>query len=62
MAYVPTEDLKRMCRILVSHAEIVAANYCFAWKHDDPGDVEDVTMQVLEHLGKEVELAKSDKS
>lgn len=69
MAYVPTDDLKRMCRMLMSTAEIYASNYCFANKHDEPGDVEDVTMQVLRYFEtaihearKECECVKSHKS
>ena len=69
MAYVPTDDLKRMCRMLTSMAEIYASNYCFANKHDEPGDVEDVTMQVLRYFEtvihearKECECVKSHKS
>lgn len=63
MAYVPDDDLKRMSKMLMNQAEIFASNYCFAWKHDDPGDVEDVTSKLLEYFGKAViECVKSDKS
>ena len=54
MPYVPEDDLKRMSKMLMNQAEIFASNYCFAWKHDDPGDVEDVTAKVLEYFGKAV--------
>lgn len=50
MAYVPTEDLKRMCRMIMNHAEIIADNYCFVNKHDKPGDLTDVTQKVLIYL------------
>ena len=61
MAYVPDDDLKRMSKMLMNQAEIFASNYCFAWKHDDPGDVEDVTAKLLEYFGKAViECVKSD--
>ena len=69
MAYVPTDDLKRMCRMLMSTAERYASNYCFANKHDEPGDVENVTMQVLNYfesaiheVRKESECVKGNKS
>ena len=63
MPYVPEDDLKRMSKMLMNQAEIFASNYCFAWKHDDPGDVEDVTAKVLEYFGKAVvECVQSSES
>lgn len=54
MAYVPTEDLKRMCRMIMNHAEIIADNYCFVNKHDEPEDLTDVTQQVLVYLAQSI--------
>ena len=63
MAYVPTDDLKRMSNMLLNNAEIIASNYCFAFNHDDPGDVEDVTAKLLEYFGKAVvECVQSSES
>ena len=47
MAYVPTDDLKRMSNMLLNNAEIIASNYCFAFNHDEPGDELDVTTKLL---------------
>ena len=54
MAYVPTDDLKRMSRMLMNHAEIIADNYCFVNKHDDQDDSIDVTQKVLLFLAQSV--------
>ena len=54
MAYVPTDDLKRMCRMLMNHAEIIADNYCFVNKHDEPEDLTDVTQKVLVYLAQSI--------
>lgn len=54
MAYVPTDDLKRMSNMLLNNAEIIASNYCFAFNHDEPGDVEDVTSQLLKFFGEKI--------
>lgn len=54
MAYVPTDDLKRMCRMIMNHAEIIADNYCFVNKHDEPEDLTDVTQQVLVYLAQSI--------
>ena len=54
MPYVPTEDLKRMCRMIMNHAEIIADNYCFVNKHDEPEDLTDVTQQVLVYLAQSI--------
>lgn len=54
MAYVPTEDLKRMCRMIMNHAEIIADNYCFVNKHDEPEDLTDVTQKVLVYLAQSI--------
>ena len=63
MAYVPTDDLKRMSNMLLNNAEIIASNYCFAFNHDEPGDVEDVTAKLLEYFGKAVvECVQSSES
>ena len=48
MAYVSTEELKRMSRMLMDHAEMIASNYCFVNKHDEPEDVEEVTQKELD--------------
>ena len=64
MAYVPTDDLKRMSNMLLNNAEIIASNYCFAFNHDEPEDVEEVTGKLLKFFGQkitEVELEKKDK-
>lgn len=47
MAYVSTEDLKRMCRMIMNHAKIIADNYCFVNKLDVPESTTDVTQKVL---------------
>lgn len=54
MPYVPDDDLKRMSKMLMDQAEIFASNYCFAWKHDDPGDVQDVTIQIIKFFGEKI--------
>lgn len=64
MAYVPTEDLKRMSRMLMNHAEMIANNYCFVNKHDEPEDEADVTSKLLRFFGQkiiEVEYEKKGK-
>ena len=64
MAYVTTEELKRMSRMLMDHAKMIASNYCFVNKHDEPKDVEEVTGKLLKFFGQkitEVELEKKDK-
>ena len=50
MAYIPTDDIKRMCRMLMNHAEIIANNYCFYNKLDEPEDETDVVQKVLLYL------------
>lgn len=50
MAYVPEEDLKRMCRMIMNEAEIIVDSYCFVNKHDEPGDFKDVIQKVLVFL------------
>jgi len=74
MPYVPENDLKRMSKMLMDQAEIFASNYCFAWRHDEPGNVMSVTVQLIKYFGdkireteveqmrKERECVKSDKS
>ena len=47
MAYVPTDDLKRMGNMLLNYADIIASNYCFAFNHDEPGEELDVTTKLL---------------
>ena len=54
MAYVPTDDLKRMSNMLLNNAEIIASNYCFAFNHDEPGDEEEVTSQLLKFFGEKI--------
>lgn len=54
MAYVPTDDLKRLARMSLLHTEIEVQNYCFANKLDEPEDYDDVCKQVLEYFGKEI--------
>ena len=61
MAYVSTEDLKRMCSMLMDHAEIIASNYCFVNKHDEPGDVEAVTCQMLKFFGQKIIEVETEK-
>lgn len=60
MAYLPTDDLKRLSRMTLLHCEIEVQNYCFANNLDDPEDFEDVCEQVLKYFGKEIANAKSD--
>lgn len=54
MAYVPKDDLKRMSNMLLNNAEIIASNYCFAYNHDNPGDEEDITSQLLKFFGEKI--------
>lgn len=54
MAYVPDEDLKRMSRMLMNHAEMIANNYCFVNKHDEPDDEADVTSKLLRFFGQKI--------
>jgi hypothetical protein len=54
MPYVPENDLKRMSKMLMDEAEIFASNYCFACQHDEPGDIEDVTSQLLKFFGEKI--------
>lgn len=54
MAYVPTDDLKRMGNMLLNNAEIIASNYCFAFNHDEPDDVQDVTIQLIKFFGEKI--------
>ena len=54
MAYVPTDDLKRMSNMLLNYAEIIASNYCFAFNHDEPGEEMDVTIQLLHFFGDKI--------
>lgn len=60
MAYLTTDDLKRLSRMTLLHCEIEVQNYCFANNLDDPEDFEDVCEQVLKYFGKEIASAKSD--
>ena len=59
MAYVPTDDLKRLSRMTLLHCEIEVQNYCFANNLDEPDDFDDVCEQVLQYFGKEIASAKS---
>lgn len=54
MPYVPENDLKRMSKMLMDQAEIFASNYCFAWRHDEPGDVTSVTVQLIKYFGDKI--------
>ncbi len=54
MAYIPTDDLKRMGNMLLNYAEIIASNYCFAFNHDEPGDEDHVTSQLLIFFGEKI--------
>ena len=55
MAYVPTDHLRRMSKMLLYQAEMHANNYCFANCHDDPGDVQDVTIQLLKFFAEKID-------
>lgn len=60
MAYVPTDDLKRLSRMTLLHCEIEVQNYCFANKLDEEEDYNDVCKQVLVYFGKEILSVKSN--
>lgn len=62
MAYLPTDDLKRLSRMTLLHCEIEVQNYCFANKLDEPEDYNSVLEQVLTYFGKEILSAKGNKS
>lgn len=55
MAYVPTDHLRRMSKMLLYQAEMLANNYCFANCYDDPGDVQDVTIQLLMFFAEKID-------
>ena len=62
MAYVPTDDLKRLARMTLLHCEIEVQNYCFANNFDEEEEYNDVCKQVLEYFGKEILSVQSSES
>ena len=62
MAYVPTDDLKRLARMTLLHWEIEVQNYCFANNFDEEKEYNDVCKQVLEYFGKEILSVQSSES
>lgn len=60
MAYIPTDDLKRLARMSLLHTEIEVQNYCFANNLDEPEDFDSVCEQVMEYFGKEILSVKGN--
>lgn len=62
MAYVPTDDLKRLSRMTLLHCEIEVQNYCFANNLDEPEDFDSVLEQVLQYFGQKIVSCRTNGS
>ena len=60
MAYVPTDDLKRLSRQTLLHCEIEVQNYCYANNLYEQNDFDDVFEQVLIYFGEKIRKTEEE--